>query len=216
MKKSLEAFGRNEKGSVAIIFALSLIPVLGVSGIAVDYSRLHVGRSSLQDVVDGAAVAIARYPGTLTKSEAKKLARQYVKAHLQEENVTLGKVDVSLTDTAISVTGSISMPTTFMGLFGYKTMETAALGEVVWSSAMHYEIALVLDNTGSMEGTKMTELKKAANTFIDLVTQRVPDKDNLKIGVVPFSTFVNVGKGYKDASWIDVDGKSKVSSDMFD
>lgn len=46
------------------------------------------------------------------------------------------------------------------------------------------EIVLVLDTSGSMEGNKMTELKKAANAFIE----KMKGVENLDIGIVQYST----------------------------
>ncbi|MGL5379671.1 VWA domain-containing protein [Clostridium sp.] len=46
------------------------------------------------------------------------------------------------------------------------------------------EIVLVLDGSGSMEGTRLTNLKKAAIAFID----RLKNVDNLKVGIVVYSS----------------------------
>lgn len=211
----LKRFTGHEQGSVAIIFALSLIPILGASGMAIDYSRLHAGQSALQDAVDGAALAIARYPGKIDDKTADKIAQDYVDMNVHAANVTVKNVTVAMTSASVTVKGSLDLPSSFMSIFGIETMSTDAESEVVWGDTMKYEIALVLDNTGSMEGTKMLALKKAANEFVDLVTARVPDKNALKLAVVPFATFVNVGKGYADAEWIDSKGKSAVSKEIF-
>lgn len=46
------------------------------------------------------------------------------------------------------------------------------------------EIVLVLDGSGSMEGTRLNNLKKAASSFID----RLKNIDNLKVGIVVYSS----------------------------
>jgi hypothetical protein len=64
------------------------------------------------------------------------------------------------------------------------------------------EAVLVLDNTKSMEGAKMTALKDSASDLVDTI---MADTDNtVKVGVVPFSTYVNVGMSRRNASWINV------------
>lgn len=50
---------QNKRGSVAVIFGLSVIPILGVAGIAVDYSRASSARTSLQSKSDVIALTIA-------------------------------------------------------------------------------------------------------------------------------------------------------------
>src|SRR5688500_494833 len=53
-------FARDARGAVAITFALALLPLLGIVGAAVDYSRLSRARTTKQSVVDAAALAGAK------------------------------------------------------------------------------------------------------------------------------------------------------------
>ncbi|MGJ3264457.1 MAG: TadE/TadG family type IV pilus assembly protein [Salinarimonas sp.] len=52
-------FGKNDAGNVAIAFALTLIPTLGLTGAAVDYTRVNAAREFARSVGDAAAVRIA-------------------------------------------------------------------------------------------------------------------------------------------------------------
>jgi von Willebrand factor type A domain len=67
------------------------------------------------------------------------------------------------------------------------------------------EVALVVDNTGSMgEAGKLTELKRAAKGLIDRLqaaaaTATIP---NVKIAIVPFDTLVRVPVTYPPPSWL--------------
>lgn len=76
------------------------------------------------------------------------------------------------------------------------------------------EIALVLDNSGSMgRDGKMTSLKNAANTFINTVHTayaNAPSTDPLRISLVPFASMVNIGATNADASWMDTTGVSSI------
>lgn len=58
------------------------------------------------------------------------------------------------------------------------------------------EIVLVLDVSGSMAGTKIANLKTAANNFIDKMNA-VP---NLKIGIVTYSTNATINQSLTDAT----------------
>ena len=82
-----------------------------------------------------------------------------------------------------------------------------------------YEIALVLDTTGSMKGGKLASMKDAVLGLIGSMSVQVNDTDKLKFAVVPFSAFVNVGPNYgpsfdkkgkqiagTGASWLDLRG----------
>jgi Flp pilus assembly protein TadG len=52
-------FFQNSDGNVAPIFALSVLPLMGLAGAALDYSRASNERSALQSLVDSAALTAA-------------------------------------------------------------------------------------------------------------------------------------------------------------
>ena len=81
-------------------------------------------------------------------------------------------------------------------------MDIGATSQAVFADTQ-LEIALVLDTTGSMSGNKLASLKVAANNLVDqLVTNN--DNDNVKLSVVPFAQYVNVGRNNVNANWVDV------------
>ena len=52
----------DRRGVVAVVFALTLLPLLTAVGAAVDYSRAAAVRVDLHSAVDAAALAIGRAP----------------------------------------------------------------------------------------------------------------------------------------------------------
>ncbi len=76
------------------------------------------------------------------------------------------------------------------------------------------ELALALDNTGSMlESGKLDALKNAANSLLDTLEKASRKKDDIKVSIIPFTTYVNVDpKGNKKAKWIDFAGWTEVTS----
>ncbi|MGA8172215.1 MAG: TadE/TadG family type IV pilus assembly protein [Methylocystis sp.] len=50
------AFRRQQSGAVAIIFALAIIPIVMLTGVAIDYSRATSARSKLQQALDAATL----------------------------------------------------------------------------------------------------------------------------------------------------------------
>jgi Flp pilus assembly protein TadG len=53
-------FGSNERGNIALLFGLSLVPVVGAAGVAIDYSTASNVRTSMQTEVDATALEAAR------------------------------------------------------------------------------------------------------------------------------------------------------------
>ena len=75
--------------------------------------------------------------------------------------------------------------------------------QVVWGMKK-LELALALDNTGSMDSSnKMTELKKAAKSLIQTLKAVAMNDDDIKIAIVPFAQEVNVGTGNVNAKWLN-------------
>ena len=77
-------------------------------------------------------------------------------------------------------------------------------------SELSLDVALVLDSTGSMRGTingsrgqtKLAGLQDAANNLIDIFDNA--DNDNIRLSVVPFSQYMNVGETNSRAGWLDL------------
>jgi Flp pilus assembly protein TadG len=74
-----KSFFKQQNGNVALLFALTLSPMLGAAGIALDYSRSSNLKTELQSEIDLAALSIARFgvevqtgPSASTQSEATK------------------------------------------------------------------------------------------------------------------------------------------------
>ena len=123
----LRSFARDARGNVAILFGLSLIPLMIGVGVAVDYGRALLVRERMADAADAAGLAIGSWAG-LTQSELKTKAQQFFDANYPPSTIgTVGKLNVSFVgDEAIIVTVSGAVPTTFMKLANINTVEVGA------------------------------------------------------------------------------------------
>jgi hypothetical protein len=104
---------------------------------------------------------------------------------------------LSTDKSTLTVDASASAPATLMTILGIKTINTSA-HTVIERSTSGLELALVLDNTGSMAGSSLTSLKSAAKTLVDTLFGGNTVAENLYVGIVPFSQGVNVGKEHTD------------------
>jgi uncharacterized protein YegL len=65
------------------------------------------------------------------------------------------------------------------------------------------EVALVLDNTGSMDDDrKMTALKKASHNLLDELKGAANVDGDVYVSIVPFATTVNVGSSNYGQNWL--------------
>ena len=53
-------FFADQRGGVAPMFALGLVPMIGVAGAAIDYSRANATRTAMQATLDSTALMIAK------------------------------------------------------------------------------------------------------------------------------------------------------------
>ncbi len=150
------------------IFALALVPMIGLVGAAVDYSRGNAVRASLQASLDATALILSRDvagmdPDQVT-SKATSALQGAVRPRRDAEPDGDGDVVSSPQQGSfiLDVKAGGTVPTTFTKLLGHEKLDVSSSVQVKWG-VKKLELALVLDNTGSMASNgKMTELKTAS------------------------------------------------------
>jgi Flp pilus assembly protein TadG len=197
------------RGNVMVTFALATIPVIGAVGAAVDYSRANSAKAALQAAVDSAGLILSKEAQTLTAAQLSTKADAIVRANLHRAEITNLVVTPTFTTTDVgsfqlNLTASARIPTTLAAMFT-DTMTIGTNAQVVWGMK-RLELALALDNTGSMSSSgKMTQLKAAAKNLISTLKAAAKKPDDVKIAIIPFDTTVNLGTAYKDNDWFDID-----------
>ena len=206
------------RGNVAILFGMAIIPLtLGV-GVAVDYGRSLLVRERMQSALDAATLAVGSWPGLSGDAEMQAKAQQYFNANYPASNSSFGTVSplhLSTSGNTIVVSVSASVPTTFMKLANIDHVDVGATTTVAVGLGTA-EVALALDNSGSMAGSKISALKTAASELVDTLfdsVQNSHETDPLKIAVVPFAAGVNVGPQNANANWMDTGNKNPNHAD---
>jgi Flp pilus assembly protein TadG len=197
---------RARAGNVAIIFSLAVVPVVGGIGAAIDYSMANSNRTSMQKALDATGLALAKLM-PLSQAQLDQKGWQIFSANL-------GKVKVSMPQSGLVITtpvvGKINLVATgqyspqLSGLIGVDTFPVSAHTQVQWGMKK-LELALALDNTGSMaDNNKMTELKAAAKDLMDVLQKSVMNPGDVKVAIIPFHGQVRVDTavmGYS-GSWL--------------
>lgn len=219
LKGSVGRFARDRRGNVAIIFGITIIPILAIAGAAVDYSNAVRLKNRLQAAIDATALAVARDQDGKTQAELEQMAQNYLLANFRdgEAGLLTGPPSVTMTQQTVIVTAAASMDTSFMRLVHTDKIDVGVTSEVLAANET-FEVALVLDNSGSMSGSKISALKTAAKTLVDALYGNSANNPNLSFALVPFSTGVNIGPDKKNeatATWLDKNGNSPVHSENF-
>ena len=77
------AFRRDQRGNIAILFALSLIPLIGMVGAAVDYTRVTQVHTKLGDALDAAILAAGSRPA-MTDAELYDFVKSWMGVHMKD------------------------------------------------------------------------------------------------------------------------------------
>jgi hypothetical protein len=191
-------------GNVAITFGLSLLVIVGVAGAAVDYSMANSNRSSMQKALDSTALALAKLM-PLTQTQLDTQGWQIFQASLGHVSINLQPADLRITTPGVGklvLKGSGQYQASITPVIGVSNFPIGARAEVTWG-IKKLELALALDNTGSMASSnKMTELKKAAKNLLTTLQNAAKNPGDVKVSIVPFNTIVNVGVGNANEPWI--------------
>jgi Flp pilus assembly protein TadG len=198
-------FRRDESGAVFLLFGLALVPILGLVGAALDYARTSAARVRLQSAIDAGVLFAARDSQSLTPAQVDQRIRDAVMANLNGKvNISPSAILITHGDRSVTVTAATGVETSILKVLHINTLAIAANTRVAWGTN-DIEIALALDNTGSMgSSNKLNELKKAlcgdaacGNTsptagFIKIMKDAATYDGQIKISVVPFDTGVRM------------------------
>jgi Flp pilus assembly protein TadG len=192
--KFFKRFLKQDSGTIAVTFALSLVPLLAAAGVGIDMARFTAVHSHMQAALDAGAMAAAAARGKTT-AERQKIAEDTFASNMETGAGApyARTVSFSISNETITAKVDSTVPTTLLTVVGINEMDVGTTSEVVIPQDKKAEIALVLDYSGSMGDVAGTEVKyiamrAAANKLIDDVTKDNADK--VKIALVPFSHHV--------------------------
>jgi Flp pilus assembly protein TadG len=226
---SLKRFREDISGNYAIIFAVSLVPLLAAVGTSVDYAGAMQTKTRLHDSNDAAAFFAAtsyRKKGTLpNQSEVLDFVASNFASAPGEPEPTI--IEMKVDGGKLYLTSRVVRPLAIMQVLGQEDFVINTQSVVNVGDDEDLEIALVLDTTESMradsgssttdldpDGThyltydnnvsRMSALKFAAMRFTDTIFENDGGQNRTRIAVVPFANYVNVGTDKRGASWLNV------------
>jgi uncharacterized protein with von Willebrand factor type A (vWA) domain len=111
-------------------------------------------------------------------------------------------------DTLMEISATMKVDTTILEIMGISEIEVGA-DAAVSVDFRALEVALVLDNTGSMRSSgRISSLRQAASDFVDVVTEE-GQSDNVMISLVPYTAQVNIGNTTTMEQYLDKEGLSE-------
>lgn len=182
----------DRRGSVALIFALALLPLCMAVGLAVDTARAYAVKSKLSQALDAAALAVGSSSGTAAELQA--LGQKFFDANFHDTGLdAAASFTVTVNGEIVSASGSAQVDTTLMQMVGVDSITVSESSQVT-RSIKGLELAMVLDNTGSMTtSNNIGALRDAAQELVDILFGGHAEHPTLRVAVVPYSAAVNPG-----------------------
>jgi Flp pilus assembly protein TadG len=177
---------RARRGSIAVIVGTSMIPLVGVMALGIDFARVAVVKAELQKAADAASLAAARYLESADRPhDAEVIAdgRAYFSANLWLSDAFGFKLDggspkVEIIEpqrmqTLVSASGTVSMM--FGDLLGIKE-STVTVTSKTQRFVRGLEIVLALDTSASMRlNNRMKHLRSAAVDLVQILFGQTAD-----------------------------------------
>jgi Flp pilus assembly protein TadG len=210
--RALDGFARERRGNVAMMWALMCSVLIGLAGITVDFTRAQAIRTQMQNAIDGAAL-VAERTSNLSMAERTAAARAFFEAELGDLSNGASFSVVQLADGGHRVEANIRMPLTLASIVQNGGWNVHVAAEAQASASPPIELALVLDNTGSMRNDMQT-LRDAAEDLTEMLLGI--DGDTVHVALVPFVAQVNIGNDQAHRVWMDTAGQAPYNGELLE
>ena len=181
-------FAKDEGGAVLVFALVLFILMVMMGGLAVDLMRYETTRTALQNTLDRSTLAAASLSQSLAP---ESVVRDYFAKAGLTQDLTSVTVTEGLNFRNVNARAVADAKPLFLHMIGINALKAPGISTAE-QRITNVEIALVLDVSGSMAGTKITNLKSAAKEFVNTVLLSDGD-DRISIALVPYNGQVNLG-----------------------
>jgi Flp pilus assembly protein TadG len=146
-------FFRNLRGNVAIIFALSLVPIVFLAGMALDFTSATQKRARLNAAADAAALAAVTpkmASQSIAAAQAVFVGRRSTVKGLSYNTPDINIVQNGLVRTA-TVTYTAASTNAFKGVLGQPSWAISGSSTATSSYSPNINFYLLIDNSPSMD-----------------------------------------------------------------
>ena len=132
-------FFADQRGGVAPIFALGLVPMVGLAGAAIDYQRASSARTAMQATLDSTALMIAKDAQIIPLAQVTSVASNLFNGTFSRPDVQSLQVSATIGNganggTTVTASATGSVPTTFMNVLGRSSMNVTVRANVMNSN----------------------------------------------------------------------------------
>ncbi len=214
-KKQARSFSAARGGNVAMLWALAATVLTGMVGVSIDFAQAQSLRSQMQNAADAAAL-VAERSSNLSLDERTTAARSFYEATLgtQPHTSNASFTVAQLPEGGHRVTAAVDMETGLARLINPDDWRIVVEADAVSEASPPIEVALVLDNTGSMSADMQT-LRDGAEEMVNFLFNI--DGDTVELSLVPFVAQVNIGNSASNRNaWMDTTGIAPYNGELLE
>lgn len=201
----LARFLSNVRGNVAPLLGIVALPLMTAVGIAVDYTRANADRTAFQVALDSTALSLSKDAMNKSNTALQTEATNTFNALFNRPGVTNVQVTPNYTNdggSKLTLSGTAVVHTSFLSIIGVSQINIDSTAVSTWGNT-RLRVALVLDNTGSMnDDGKIAALKTASQNLLNQLKSAALNPEDVYVSIVPFVKDVNVGPSNYNQSWI--------------
>jgi Flp pilus assembly protein TadG len=200
-------FIRDDRGVGAAAVAVSAIGLIGFVGLAADAGRAYMVKSRLSSAVDSAALVGGQL---FFEDNRDERVEAYFEANFPPGfmNSTVSPLSIVSDDEneTLTLSASATIPTSFMKMFDFEDVTVYANAEVT-RKMRALDLVLAIDISGSMDEPASTGVRRidaakdSAKELIGILYGSDSTKELLQIGLVPWSSKVNVMRSGHEADY---------------
>src|ERR1700743_2770904 len=102
---------KSDRGNIAMMFAIALVPLMIAAGAGLDFARAMLVRQQMGEALDAAALAIGSSTG-LTQTTAQALAQKYFSANFTINQTDYGAPTITIPASGYNSNGSVTITAT--------------------------------------------------------------------------------------------------------
>ncbi|MBV6658695.1 MAG: hypothetical protein KI785_13095 [Devosiaceae bacterium] len=194
LRSTATSFRRDQSGAVAIIMALAAVPVIGLAGASLDYSRVSDVRTTYQDAADAAVLAAATSVGR-SLTDRQDVARDVFRSMMPTHGHAVDQINLFEHELGYHVHASGTVDLTLMSVLGI-TEADIAVNSVAAAASAPLEISFVIDATRSMlSGSRWRTAYDSLDNMLQELDAAADDEGELFVTVGPMGDVVNIGNG---------------------
>jgi Flp pilus assembly protein TadG len=209
----------DERGVTAVIFSILFSALFFVIAVSLDFMGATREQQRQQSAIDAAALAGSHYLGLENEdTEGPEAARRFFQENMGAGSTAEIEVSLDGAEGKLEARADNKYLTKLMKAILPVQLRKEAVDIGVRSKVVkgdRVEVAMALDNSGSMSGTKIAALKQAAKDAIGILFSGAEMAEDVKVGLVPFAASVNVGTSFRGSNWLYSGPEENVAFPLF-